>query len=69
MENPSKSEVIGRCDGGEKTTTQNQQKSTAKKKERKKVYFYLLVIYQTKISENTQIIALLIHSLCNCMDF
>ena len=31
--NPSKSEVIGRCDGDEKKrmTTQNRQKSNAKK--------------------------------------
>ena len=35
--NPSKSEVIGRCGGDEKTrmTTQNQQKSNAKKKFKK----------------------------------
>ena len=33
--NPSKSEVIGRCGGDEKTrmTTQNRQKSNAKKKD------------------------------------
>jgi len=34
IENPLKSEVIGRCDGDEKTrmTTKNRQKSNAKKK-------------------------------------
>ena len=34
IENPSKSEVIGRCDGDEKKrmTTQNRQKSNTKKK-------------------------------------
>ena len=37
IENPSKSEVIGRCGGDEKTqmTTQNRQKSNAKQKLKK----------------------------------
>ena len=39
--NPSKSEVIGRCDGDtNRMTTQNPQKPNAKKKrKKKKVYF------------------------------
>ena len=37
IENPSKSEVIGRCGGDEKTnvTTQNRHKSNDKKKKKK----------------------------------
>ena len=35
IENPSKSEVIGRCGGDEKMTMHNRQKSNAKKKKRK----------------------------------
>jgi len=35
--NPSKSEVIGRCDGDDKRmTTQNRQKSNAKKQKNEK---------------------------------
>ena len=42
--NPSKSEVIGRCGGDEKTrmTTQNRQKSNAKKQNKKTYTIHLL---------------------------
>ena len=44
--NPSKSEVIGRCGGDEKTrmTTQNRQKSNAKKQNKKIIFIIVIIV-------------------------
>ena len=51
IENPSKSEVIGRCGGDEKNrmTTQNRQKSNAKKNLKKPIVLLFVFIDITRI--------------------
>ena len=61
--NPSKSEIIGRCGGDEKTrmTTQNRNKSNAKKTNKKnnntKSYHSITLLAETKLifKENNEI--------------
>ena len=61
IENPSKSEVIGRCggDGQNRMTTQNRQRSNAKKQlTQTEVGFYgtICLIYITQIGNSFQIL-------------
>ena len=55
MENPSKSEVIGRCGGDEKKRmiTQNRQNSNAKKKKENKTKLYIQH-NKHKVNENNK---------------